>query len=491
MIKISFVLLPPVWPNLPPLGLTYLAGNIKNKIGSCKVKIDIIDLNIELYTFLKKNNMFYSLYKNWTIGDYKASEKILLKIDKIKESGFDIGKLIENKTQYSDVIGFSIFSSNLYISLYIAKHLKEKFKNSYNKIFIAGGPEVTLSYISNDIDKLNLFDYLFIGESEKTINVFLENYFKAQCSKKTNIHKDKLNLKPNTKSIETRNYDIFYINNLKITNTNKIKNSKLINGLNFYENINNIKFPDYSKLDLKKYIRKKALPIFTSRGCIGKCKFCTERLLFEKIRIRNYENIIKEIEYFYKNFGIKWFTFYDSMINTNLNNFKSWMKLLIKKNIKIHWDAQILIRPEMDDETFALMKESGNINLFIGLESGSDGVLKKMGKYFNTEDAIIFFKKLNQYNLFFEISLITGFPGETEKEFEETLFFLKKNKHLIKKIAQINKFIPYKALDKKFINNIKNNIEYNKISEKRFNILKEHIKHLGYKYTEEYLGNLM
>lgn len=483
MIKISFIVSPPIWPNLPPLGLAYLLSNIQKKIKNIEIKSEIIDINIELFNYLKKNNLYTEITKNWTMGDYKASNKILENFDNFKNSGFDIISSLREKVSDSDIIGFTIFSSNLNTSIYIATFLK-KYSNKHNnnkkkhkenkngknlklnnfykhkkQLFIAGGPEITLSYLSETLNKFDIFDFLFVGESEETINIFLNNYISF------------LNKKNLIKSF--------------------FKSNRIYNGYIFKKQIDEINIPCYDKFELNKYIRKNALPILSSRGCIGKCKFCTEKLLYKHIKIRKPEYIFNEIKYYYNKYGIKWFTFYDSMINASLKTLKTWMKLIIKENIKIYWDAQILIRNDMDDETFKLIKESGNIDLFIGLESGSDTVLKKMGKFFNTNDAIMFFKKLNNYDIFFEISLIAGYPGETEDEFNQTLQFLEKYKNLINKIGQINKFILYDALDNSLKKIISSNRDYEKISNVRFEKLKNHIIKHGYKYTEKYIGNLM
>ncbi len=64
----------------------------------------------------------------------------------------------------------------------------------------------------------------------------------------------------------------------------------------------------------------------------------------------------------------------------------------------------------------------------LSLQSGSDSVLKRMGRKYGTED---FFSRLGLLRQYFPdcgvtTDLIVGFPGESEDEFEETLAFLSK-----------------------------------------------------------------
>lgn len=68
----------------------------------------------------------------------------------------------------------------------------------------------------------------------------------------------------------------------------------------------------------------------------------------------------------------------------------------------------------------------------LSLQSGSDSVLARMKRKYNTK---MFFEKLELLRKYFpdcEITtdIIVGFPGETEQEFEETLHFIEKCKFL-------------------------------------------------------------
>ncbi len=129
------------------------------------------------------------------------------------------------------------------------------------------------------------------------------------------------------------------------------------------------------------------------------------------------------------------------------------------------------------------IKTSGCYNLFIGLESGCDKTLKKMNKGFTIKDAMSFFKKLNSTGIFFGVSIITGYPGETEPDFMESLNFIIKNKSLIPKIEQINPFTYYDGINTKKTGN--------KDSLKRLDIFIETIKSHGFKYTNAFIGNLI
>ncbi len=64
----------------------------------------------------------------------------------------------------------------------------------------------------------------------------------------------------------------------------------------------------------------------------------------------------------------------------------------------------------------------------LSLQSGSDSVLKRMNRHYTTQEVLTSVKILREYfdDPAITADIIAGFPGETEKEFEETLLFAEK-----------------------------------------------------------------
>jgi len=80
---------------------------------------------------------------------------------------------------------------------------------------------------------------------------------------------------------------------------------------------------------------------------------------------------------------------------------------------------------EVDDEFIALLAGSENIcrHLHLPLQSGSDTVLKRMGRHYTSGYVRELFTKLSSAlpDAFIGADLIAGFPGESEEEFLETI----------------------------------------------------------------------
>lgn len=207
------------------------------------------------------------------------------------------------------------------------------------------------------------------------------------------------------------------------------------------KNLDSLPFPDFTPFNPNYY--SGVIPIFSSRGCAYSCRFCSEKFLYKKIRQHSPEYMAEQIIQLITKYKTNHFVFCDSMINHNNKWLKKFCCLLIKKKLPIKWSAQIRIKKCFPLELAKLLKQSGCYNAFVGLESASDKILNLMNKGFTSDDALNFFKTLTAAGLHFEISLISGYPGEEEKEFTETLNFIIKNKNYIPKIAQINPFVDY------------------------------------------------
>jgi len=103
---------------------------------------------------------------------------------------------------------------------------------------------------------------------------------------------------------------------------------------------------------------------------------------------------------------------------------KKVLKEIIKLNLKISFSVPNGIRLDtLDKEILILMKNAGFYLISIGIESGSDRVLKMMGKHLlikQIKEKISLIKKVGLDAAGF---FILGYPGETEKEIKKTINF--------------------------------------------------------------------
>jgi len=205
--------------------------------------------------------------------------------------------------------------------------------------------------------------------------------------------------------------------------------------------LDRLPFPDFGCVNLKAY--SPAIPLLSSRGCPYACRFCSERLLYKKLKSHSPGYMVEAIKYLKRSHQISTFVFCDSLINHTDGWLDAFCAKLMREVPGIKWEAQFRVKPGFSLDTARLLKQSGCYNLFVGLESGCDKVLTQMHKGFDTGLAEKTLKTLHTAGLHFEVSLIAGFPDETEDDFRETVDFLRAHKNIIPKIAQVNPFMDH------------------------------------------------
>ena len=164
-------------------------------------------------------------------------------------------------------------------------------------------------------------------------------------------------------------------------------------------------------------------------GCDKFCTYCIVPYARGKQRSRSKENIINEVEDLVKD-GYKEVTLLGQNVNaygkdiydnyTLANLLKDVSKTGIERIrfVTSHpWD--------FTDEMITVIKENDNImpHIHLPVQSGSDRILKLMGRKYNKEKYLELVRKLkdNIQNLSLTTDIIVGFPTETEEDFNETL----------------------------------------------------------------------
>lgn len=262
-----------------------------------------------------------------------------------------------------------------------------------NVITIAKGAAfLTLS--ERIIKEHNELDFGILGEAENTLKEILEEKPKAEI------------------------LGLYYKENDEV---------KFTGNRPFIEDLDSLPFPARHLVDNNIYRRpdnnKVQATIKVSRGCPFHCFFCLATPVSgAKVRRRSPENIVAEIKECVEKYNIKNFLFWSDIFNID----KDWtMKLcqaIIDSGLKITWSANT--RADTADlEMAEMMYKSGCRLVSIGVESGSQYMLEKMGKKITLNDVrrtVKVFKKakIRIYNYF-----VIGLPWETEETVEETIKF--------------------------------------------------------------------
>lgn len=198
----------------------------------------------------------------------------------------------------------------------------------------------------------------------------------------------------------------------------------------------NTPVPNYNDYKLDKYIWNSgpALPITGSRGCVRQCTFCDVEGQFGRFTFRTGEDIANEIIELNRTYNVNTFEFTDSLVNGSLKSFQDWLQILASYNDsmpqdkKIKWYGQYICRPqtEISKTIHDLIVRSGCINLTIGVESGSNDVLKAMNKKMTVEDVLAELEQFKIHGIQAQLLMLSSFYNETPERFNETLEFIVK-----------------------------------------------------------------
>lgn len=187
----------------------------------------------------------------------------------------------------------------------------------------------------------------------------------------------------------------------------------------------------YSLIEVEEYYRYGSLNPFSrmagidkspfaavqlSRGCRAACSFCAVRDFMGKgVRSRSIDEVISEMDYLINKKGVRHFEWLDDDLLFNRRRFQQLLETIISRGWSITWSANNgLIATSIDSKTLELMKASGCIGFKVGIETGNEDMLRRVGK----PATLGTFRKLSLLlkdfpEIFVGGNFIIGLPEET------------------------------------------------------------------------------
>lgn len=202
----------------------------------------------------------------------------------------------------------------------------------------------------------------------------------------------------------------------------------VIGSINFQNRhvIDGIAPPSYDLFPIHNYssptIKSKPfMTTMTAFGCPFTCSFCIASRL--NYQTRDLKEIEKEFVAM-KKVGIKEIFFIDSTFNANLPFVEQVLHMMIRKNFRFSWSAQIhsfRVTPPF----IRLMKQAGCHTVQIGVESGSPAILKEYAPSKIKEKITDSIRVCKEEGLRVLGYFIIGFPHESKKQALETIRYAK------------------------------------------------------------------
>ena len=170
-----------------------------------------------------------------------------------------------------------------------------------------------------------------------------------------------------------------------------------------------------------------------AEGCDKHCTYCIIPSLRGKYKSVPMERLITQAKYLAAN-GTKELILVaqeTTLYGKDLYGRKELPKLLseLSKIENIHWIRILYCYPEeIDDELIEEIKNNSKVvhYLDIPIQHANDKILKRMGRRTSRQDLVNIIEKLRGEipDIILRTTLITGFPGEEEEEFDDLLDFV-------------------------------------------------------------------
>ena len=322
------------------------------------------------------------------------------------------------------IIGFSVLECNYNLSLNLAQKIRT-LKNDISIMF--GGIYATIKH--KELINTGIIDVVMRGEGEELICELVEDY--------------DLNGKF-TKQINCCSYKSLYGEKF------------LSNDVAFLKDLDKNVFPNrdecllYSSTEIDGKIYY-ILPISSSRGCPYNCAFCSVPILGSRWRKRSAENVLKEVSQLLKITPNLIISFIDDNFFVDIDRSLKIMEGLYKLNVKFIFATRVnqLIFAQ---QYLHKIKDYGCVSIEVGIENGSDSVLKRFKKNTTVEENLKALKLLKEAKINVGIDYITFDSFTTISELKENVDFMKKAQIWgVYPVFFYNRIIPYEGTYYNFI----------------------------------------
>jgi len=270
-----------------------------------------------------------------------------------------------------DVVGFTMYGSNLYLTWLTALLLKRRRRPPR---IILGGPQVTQSRVTRELAlATGMADVCVTGPADDVLPCLLDG---LQAGTAVDPVVESGDRRPDLDRLPPPLFDGAY----------------------------------------EAPYRPFSLPVHGSRGCPGTCRFCQERVLHRGFAQRAATLVTHDIALLSAATGARLFHFADSLLNGS----RPWLERLAGNlaGQGVYWSGYL--RAGVDSHLAGRLAAAGLVSVVMGIESLSEGVLERMNKRATPDVNLESITALISAGIDVTVNLIVGFPGETQPEFATT-----------------------------------------------------------------------
>lgn len=200
------------------------------------------------------------------------------------------------------------------------------------------------------------------------------------------------------------------------------------------ENLDDIPYPAWEMVDMEYYLLPnnvygtvvgRGLSLMTSRGCCYKCPFCSSIRMWEKLRFHSAKYVVDMIRYVVEKYNVEYIWMADDHFSLNKKRLVEIAELISESGINV--GIGISSRVEAYDAEMAdILKRIGVKAIALGLETGSDAVLKRIknGSRMTVAEELAVVKRMKADGMQVHGMFMINTPGETVDDLRRTVEFI-------------------------------------------------------------------
>jgi anaerobic magnesium-protoporphyrin IX monomethyl ester cyclase len=294
-----------------------------------------------------------------------------------------------------DIVGITSVTATFNSALKVAQNTKQTCPQA---TVILGGPHVTITDDQFLLQHPEV-DLAVKGEGEQTIRELIQ-YLSGQMS------------------LDDIAGIAFRKNGQVVRTTNR----------SCIQNLDGLPYPAYHYFPLIKYriFKKIGVPMLTRRGCGSGCSFClVPKISGDNFRARTPASVVNELEYLKNRYQVDFVTFNDEIFTYDKRRVLDICSGIKERKIKVPWDCQTRV-DLVSKDLLQAMKDANCQLINLGVESASQRILNSMLKGTTANQNAEAIRMAKEVGLSVTVSLVLGYPGETDQTIHETMDFIKR-----------------------------------------------------------------
>jgi len=322
----------------------------------------------------------------------------------IRENGFEVSYLdLHAKNKLTDDLAPDVQEFDPHIVALTAKTLgwpavieiaQMVRQASPNAVIVVGGPQLTL-YAKESLT-WDCFDLAVVGDGEDTLLEICERYEAGQSLEGvagTVYRKDGVTLEGPARPLAPT--------------------------------IDKYPMPAWDLVDMTDYhcltLLRPFATMVTTRGCPWHCGYCSQ-VYSEKLRFRAPELVVDEMEYLEKEKGVREIVFFDETFTIGKRRMKKFSQLVQERGLTVKFNIRARV-DTVDREVLEHLKAAGLRSIHMGVEAGTDRLLKIMNKQITREQTTRAFRVARELGIETRGYFMIGYYDATPQDIEDTIDF--------------------------------------------------------------------